>query len=178
MKTIITGAAVMALTLTGLTARAACTDPRVAARQGISPDVVPLILPRAVSPSSTGRQASENIVGTWHVTYTSEGAPFAQAFIQWHSDGTEWENINNPILGGTICMGSWKEIDRSHVVRNHYGWLFTDGTVSGYFNETETDEVAQDGESYSGFNSTKIYDLNGKFQVEVTGTATAKRIGP
>ncbi len=33
-----------------------------------------------------------------------------RAFIQWHSDGTEWENINHPVLGGNICMGSWRAV--------------------------------------------------------------------
>jgi hypothetical protein len=49
---------------------------------------------------SNNGKADDNIVGTWHVSYTVEGSPFAQAFIQWHSDGTEWENINLPVLGG------------------------------------------------------------------------------
>ena len=125
-----------------------------------------------------GAGAAERIVGTWRVTYTSGGAPFATGFIQWHSDGTEWENISQPTLGGNICMGSWKALDAAHVYRNHYGWLFTNGIVSGYFNETETDEVAWDGNSYTGTNVTKIYDLSGNFIVAVPGAASATRIEP
>jgi hypothetical protein len=83
------------------------------------------------------------------------------AFIQWHSDGTEWENVNFPILGGNICMGSWEATDRWHFSRNHFGWIYTDGVVSGYFNETETDLLASDGNSYSGNNVTIFYDLLG-----------------
>jgi hypothetical protein len=101
-------------------------------------------------------KAHEGIVGTWLVTY-----PNGQAYIQWHSDGTEWENVNFPILGGNICMGSWEATDRWHYSRNHYGWIYTDGAVSGYFNETETDLLAADGNSYSGNNVTIFYDLLG-----------------
>jgi hypothetical protein len=116
----------------------------------------------------------DRIVGTWHVTY---GGPLAgQAFIQWHSDGTEWENIDFPILGGTICMGDWRVVDENHVRRSHVGWLFSDGNPSGYFTQTETDEVARDGSWYRGTNYVKLYDLNGVKFAEGAGTAEATRI--
>ena len=127
---------------------------------------------------SNNGKADDNIVGTWHVSYTVEGSPFAQAFIQWHSDGTEWENINFPILGGNICMGSWKPVDANRVTRNHIGWTYTNGTLTGYFTETETDVVARDGNSYHGTNDQKVYDLEGNLIVEVPGTSIATRISP
>jgi hypothetical protein len=58
------------------------------------------------------------------------------AFIQRHSDGKEWENIDYPILGGIICMGDWKAIDETHVRRSHVGWLYANGNPTGYFTET------------------------------------------
>jgi hypothetical protein len=121
--------------------------------------------------------AADNIVGSWLVTYTVEGAYFAQAYIQWHSDGTEWENINLPISGGSVCVGSWTTVDAKHVSRNHYGWLYTKGKVSGYFNETETDAVAKNG-TYAGTNEQKGYDLNGNLLFDVTGTSSAAMITP
>src|ERR1700690_18033 len=126
MKRTITGAAmVAALTIVGASAHASCSDPRTAAQQGTVHNAVPLVLPRSTAGSGFGSEgAAESIVGTWHVTYTVEGAPFAQAFIQWHSDGTEWENVDLPLLGGNICMGSWKKVDGSHVSRNHIGWVY------------------------------------------------------
>jgi hypothetical protein len=124
-----------------------------------------------------GGHAHNSIVGTWHVTYTTEGAPGGEAFIQWHSDGTEWENINFPILSGNICMGSWKT-EGKRISRNHFGWLYDNGSLTGFFNETETDELSKDGNSYTGNNDLKIYDLNGTLQVELHGTASAKRIAP
>jgi hypothetical protein len=80
-------------------------------------------------------------------------------------------------------MGSWKTLDRSHVFRNHFGWLFSNGTIAGYFNETETDEVAWDGNSYSGTNTTTlnfypVLPATTPTVVVLTGTATAKRIAP
>ena len=179
MQKILIGTAVVAAwTLYGLPARASCVDPRTASQQATPSNLEPgPMLSRA------GHDAGENIVGTWHVVYTTEGAPPGEAFIQWHSDGTEWENINHPVLGGNICMGSWKTVDRSHVFRNHWGWLFNNGVIAGYFNETETDEVAWDGNSYSGLNTTTLnfYPVppaTTPTVVVLTGTASAKRIAP
>lgn len=163
MTTIRAGAAVVALTLTGFTAHASCSDPRSAAQH-----TVPMIV------SHGEWRAHESIVGTWKVTY-----PNGSAFIQWHSDGTEWENINLPVLDGNLCMGSWEAVDRWHYTRNHYGWLYASGVVAGYFNETETDLLAADGNSYSGTNSTTFYDLNGKVtNGPFLGTSSAERISP
>jgi hypothetical protein len=166
------------LTLSGLSAHASCTDPRSASQPASS-----LSLELEEVPSRAGHDAGENIVGTWYVVYTAEGSPSGDAFIQWHRDGTEWENINHPVLGGNICMGSWKTVDRSHVFRNHYGWLYSNGVIAGHFNETETDEVAWDGRSYSGVNTTTLYfdpvpPAKTPTVIVLTGTATAKRIAP
>jgi hypothetical protein len=103
---------------------------------------------------------------------------YGEAFIQWHSDGTEWENIDFPILGGNICMGSWKAIGGNKVSRYHVGWLYSDGTLVGHFIETETDVLSQDGNSYTGNNDTKMYMLDGTMFNEVVGTSAATRISP
>jgi hypothetical protein len=180
MKRTFTGAAVAAaLALSGLSAHAGCTDPRASAQPGAFQKMAPLILRPSTAGSRSQREdAAENIVGTWHVIYTAGGSPFGEAFIQWHSDGTEWENINFPILGGNICMGSWKPVDGWRVTRNHIGWLYTNGVLTGYFTETETDVVARDGNSYHGTNEQKVYDMAGNLIVEVPGTSAATRISP
>ncbi len=180
MKHKFIGAAVAAaFGVTGISAHAGCTDPRESAQQGSFHKTSRLLLENSIAGrGSQNASAADNIVGTWHVTYTTEGSPGGEAFIQWHNDGTEFENINFPILGGNICMGSWKPVDRTHVFRSHIGWLYTNGLLSGYFTETETDEVAHHGNSYSGINDTKIYDLDGNLQVELAGTAVATRIPP
>ena len=179
MKSIAMGALALGALTCGMTAHAGCMDASVASRQGTSEEIAPLALEQSALPSHfEGRGVGERIVGTWHVAYSAGGSVYAQAFIQWHSDGTEWENISKPTLGGNICMGSWKTVDPSRVFRNHFGWIFADGVISGYFNETETDEVAWDGNSYSGTNDTRVYDLSGKLQVEIVGTAKATRLAP
>jgi len=55
--------------------------------------------------------------------------------------------------------------------------VFTNGIVSGYFNETETDAVAWDGNSYTETTHTKIYDLSGNSRRKCGGGA-ATRIAP
>ena len=178
-RTFTAATTVAALALGGVSAHAGCADPRTLAQLGASQSVPALILQKSMSENnSSSENAGRNIVGTWHVTYTAGGSPFGEAFIQWHSDGTEWENINFPVLGGNICMGSWKQVGRRQFSRNHIGWSYDNGKLSGYFTETETDEVAFDGNSYSGLNDSKIYDLNNHLLAEVQGTSAATRISP
>jgi hypothetical protein len=180
MNRTFTGAAIAAaLALTGISAHAGCADPRSPTLLGAFQKMSPLVLQRPTANNRSEQEnAAENIVGTWHVVYTAGGSPFGEAFIQWHNDGTEWENINFPVLGGNICMGSWKPVDKNRVTRNHIGWFYTNGTLAGYFTETETDIVAHDGNSYHGTNDQKVYDLEGNLIVEVPGTAMATRISP
>ena len=159
-------------------ASAACMDPNAASGQGALHQS-PLLSLHAPTPdySETSGEA-QRIVGTWQVSYASGGAVYAEAFIQWHSDGTEWENIDFPVLGGNICLGSWKAAGWNKVSRYHVGWLYTDGALSGHFIETETDELSHDGNSYTGNNDTKFYKLDGTMFQEVVGTSAAKRISP
>jgi hypothetical protein len=169
-------AALAALSLTGLSAHASCADPRTAGQQSANHVT---LMPEDLAGESgwSGGKHASGIVGTWHVSYTVEGAPFADAFIQWHSDGTEWENINLPVLAGNICLGSWKQLDERRFFRHHVGWLYSNGSLAEYFTETETDEVSSDGSSYTGTNEQKIY-LTGQPVQEVTGTSKATRIWP
>jgi hypothetical protein len=169
MKTlIILGALTVTSAMYGLPAAASCSDPRDATAVSGKEQ----LLAAAAGHYGFGRHTS--IVGTWLVSY----GPAGDAFIQWHSDGTEWENINHPVLTGNICMGSWKVIGVRRVFRNHFGWLFTAGVVSGWFNETETDELSGDGNSYTGTNELKLYDLSGNLTNDLLGTASATRIEP
>ncbi len=175
--TIAIAAATLAVAAGAVTAHAGCADPRTV-KPGMAHMVPTFLLPKAhsgaASPDST---ASRKIVGTWLATYTVEGQPFAQAYIQWHDDGTEWENINLPLSGGNICVGSWASVDHKDVSRNHIGWLYNNGDLSGYFTETETDHL-DTADTYSGTNDQKIYDLNGNLLAEVTGTSSAIRLAP
>ena len=163
-----------ALALSALSAHAGCVDPRVAVQDAANR--TPPVLPAATKAAAgSDHHDRTSIVGTWVVNYTSGGNPAGDAFIQWHDDGTEWENIDFPVLGGNVCMGEWQQTGHRQVQRTHIGWLYTDGTVSGYFTETETDTLSRDGDSYSGDNDMKIYDLDGNRRVDFTGTASATR---
>jgi hypothetical protein len=173
--TLIAMAFVATATLFGVSAQANCSSP--AGGDG----------PHMSLPSFHHNFAEhEGIVGTWLVDYGRVG----QAFIQWHSDGTEWENITHPTIGGNICMGSWVAKGPWTFSRNHFGWIFdSTGTIAGYFNETETDTLSKDGNSYAGTNLTIFYDMNNTV-VEAPGasgpipaagypgTSSAVRIAP
>lgn len=175
IRSVYAAAVTASLMLVGVSVHASCADLVGSPSPGMAH---PLINLSQAQNELRYDNAAENVVGTWHVSYSSNGVEYAQAFIQWHSDHTEWENINKPVLGGNICMGSWKPIDATHVSRNHYGWIFTSGVVSNYFNETETDEVSRDGSSYQGTNVTSIYALDGTFLFAIEGTSKATRIAP
>ena len=174
-KSCILTAAALAAMLGVSVAHASCSDPR-AATSAASQSHLALPAP-ANTTEFRGRPANRKIVGTWFVSYFSGGNPAGQAYIQWHSDGTEWENINFPVEGGNICMGSWKQVGRAQFARNHYGWLYTNGALSGYFNETETTDVTDDAK-YTGSTHTKIYDVGGNLLVEFSGTSSAVLVEP
>jgi hypothetical protein len=171
-------AATLALTASALSAQAGCVDPRLTGSMPMRQ--MPIVALPAPVPAANAKSqsAAHNIVGTWQVTYRVEDQPFAKAFIQWHDDGTEWENIDLPVESGNLCVGSWKAIDYKHVYRSHIGWLYTEGTVSGYFTETETDLVSPSGTTYKGTNEQKVYDLKGNLQADVTGTSSATKLTP
>jgi hypothetical protein len=148
MKTTLIGMAVTAaLSLFGLSAHANCAYPSAENHQHIQIPALHFM-------------DHEGIVGTWLVNY----GPVGDAFIQWHSDGTEWENITHPSIGGNICMGSWVATGWRTYSRNHFGWVFDSmtGLIAGYFNETETDTLSRDGNSYTGTNVTIFHDMTGK----------------
>jgi len=174
MKSASLGAAVAAaLALTGLSAHAACVDPRVPAGTAPAHSLSNVSLPKAFAREGE-RGGPVSIVGTWLATYSLGG----EAIIQWHSDGTEWENINHPILGGNICLGRWEQTGRYTYVRHHMGWIYevADAPASNYFLEDETAELAADGKSYSGTDTFTIYNLDGTVQVgPLPGTAAATR---
>ena len=174
MKTALIGAGVAAaLALTGLSAHGACVDPRVAAGTAPAHSGSNVLLPKTFA-AEAAHSGPATIVGTWLVTYTLGG----EAIIQWHSDGTEWENITNPPLGGNICLGRWEQTGHRTYVRHHIGWIYevAGAPASNYFIEDETAELAADGKSYTGVDSFTIYNMDGTVQVgPLSGTAAATR---
>jgi hypothetical protein len=167
--------AAIAAAFASTAAHAGCADPRTTYSASAQSHVY---LPATADITAfRARPSSHKIVGTWFVSYLAGGNPAGQAYIQWHSDGTEWENINFPIEGGNICMGSWKQVGESRFARNHYGWLYTAGILTGYFNETET-AVVQDDARYTGVTHMMIYDLTGTLMTQFSGTSSATLVEP
>jgi hypothetical protein len=123
------------------------------------------------------------IVGLWHVIYTNsaDGLTFNDTFDTWHADGTEFESAFLSPAGGNICVGVWKESGRRSVTLHHLGWLFNPSTplatATNSFTIDSELTVAEDGKSYSGKFTFKVWNLDGTpTPVEVTGTIAATRI--
>ena len=131
-------------------------------------------------PDNNGVRGPDSIVGLWHVVYTATGgAPFGVSLKEWHSDGTEFENIDHPAVVGNICFGVWKQVELRTVRLHHTGWTFDDnGNPTGSFTIDETDTLAPNGMSYTGSFTFKVFDTNGDFisGSETTGTIAASRI--
>jgi hypothetical protein len=131
-------------------------------------------------PDNNGVRGPDSIVGLWHVVYTTtSGAPFGVSLKEWHSDGTEFENIDHPAVVGNICFGVWKQVELRTVRLHHTGWTFDDnGNPTGSFTIDETDTLAPNGMSYTGNFTFKVFDTNGDFisGSETTGTIAASRI--
>jgi hypothetical protein len=100
----------------------------------------------------------------------------------WHADGTEWENAFMAPSGGNICFGVWKDLGHGSVKLHHIGLMFgEDGKVSNVFTVDETNTVAEDGKTYTGFFDFKLFDATDVFGTgtpisEVKGTTKGTRI--
>jgi len=171
-RSILLAVAGLSALFTSVGARAACGDPRAFSLFGAPK--MPFLAQMAGEVSAAD---SNSIVGLWHVTYESGGEEFYEAFDQWHSDGTEFENAYVIPTEGNVCEGVWKQV-ASHTIRlNHIGWNFdANGNPAGTFTLTETNFLSSDGASYKGTFDYKLFDVNGILQDEIKGTLTATRI--
>ncbi len=150
---------------------------------GAAAPPIPFVSP-SVDGKSLVQESEEwkkpTIVGLWHLIYTANSAPpppafpptpfqFLESFKTWHADGTEFENAFLPPAGGNICFGVWKELGDGRVKLHHIGVMFgTEGNPPAYlgmppqfvtniFTVDETDKVAPNGKTYSGFFDFKLY---------------------
>lgn len=120
-----------------------------------------------------GGTAGGPIVGLWQVQYS--GDLEFESFDQWHSDGQEFEVTN--LAPGVVCQGTWEQRAFRLVQLFHTGWNYdSNGQLTGYFRETQTNRVSQDRQSYDGSYDLKDYDTNGNQLDELTGTLHATRI--
>lgn len=123
------------------------------------------------------------IIGLWHVIYTNSAdqSTFNDTLDTWHMDGTEFESAYLAPAGGNVCVGVWKESGRRSVKLHHLGWLFNPGMPTANATNSFTIDseitVSEDGKSYSGSFTFKVWNLDGtSTPVEVKGTIAATRI--
>jgi hypothetical protein len=115
------------------------------------------------------------IVGLWNVHYFHGTEEWNQTYDQWHSDGLEFEVAG--IAPGAMCQGSFKQRANGTINLFHVAWTFdATGVLNGYWEETQTNTVSADRQTYSGSYDTKFYDLSGNFLFEDMGTLTATRL--
>ncbi len=137
--------------------------------------------------SSDGEsEHSAGIVGLWDVKFVSVGTPgipdgtvIDQAYVVWHSDGTEIMNSNRPAISSNFCLGVWKQIGRRTIKLNHFAkaWdMDTGKTFVGPANIKEQVVLDRDENSYHGTFTIDQFDTNGNVLAHVTGTLTGVRI--
>jgi hypothetical protein len=133
------------------------------------------------------------IVGMWQVKFTAEGntgsmaptdgTPIDNAFVQWHSDGTELMNSGRPAQDGNFCMGVWKRTGGSSYTLNHFA-LGNDtanaptgiGNPAGPTQIREDIRLSRDGNSYTGSFTLDAYDTSGHNVAHIVGKISATRI--
>jgi hypothetical protein len=116
-----------------------------------------------------------SIVGLWRVHYFHGNVELFQTFDQWHRDGLEFEVA--ALAPGAVCQGTFKQTASGTIQLFHVGWNFdSNGLLTGFFRETQTNTVGHDGNTYHGTWDIKNYDTNGNFLNEDTGILRATRL--
>lgn len=166
-RSILLSVAALALVAGTASAEAACGVP-----SGAQTAVIKLPPLKTAS-----RPSGDSIVGTWQTALSVNGQVILNTLIQWHNDGTEFDNADLPPTAGNTCEGSWVSTGARTVHRYHLGWTFdSSSNPSGMFVLTEDNKLAKDGNSYKGTFDQKFYDVNGTLVNEIQGDVSAKRV--
>jgi hypothetical protein len=102
----------------------------------------------------------------------------ANAFQQWHSDGTEIHNSQAPAAAGNICLGVWKKTGKSHYTLNHF-YLNSDPTTDTLHARVQLREeidLSHSGDEHFGIVTFDVYDLAGNLLDHTQATVHATRI--
>jgi hypothetical protein len=129
----------------------------------------------------------DGIVGLWHAKlvsqgsqYIPDGVPIDDAYVQWHSDGTELMNSSRPPVTGSFCMGVWERTGPSTYRLNHVAISWNpDSTFQGPASVREEITLAKGGNKYTGTFTIVQYDASGINVLPPTpivGVITAERI--
>lgn len=170
-RSILVSAAAIAWMAGVASAQASCGAP-LEGKAGVIAQIPHMNLSRAeVAPQGYG-----SIVGMWDNSIIVGGNVVASSISTWHSDGTEYDNIDAPPTTGNVCQGVWEAKGTSKVTEHHFGWTFdTNANPSGYFTLVQTVKLSRTGMSYSGPFDQKYYDMNGNLLTEVSGEMSAVR---
>ena len=131
--------------------------------------------------------AGAGIVGLWHVKLVSQGSqyipdntPIDDAYVQWHSDGTELMNSSRPPVTGSFCMGVWERTGPSTYHLNHVAISWNpDSTFQGPASIQEDVKLSRNGNTYTGSFTIVQYDAKGinvLAPTPIVGVITAERI--
>ena len=128
--------------------------------------------------------SNDRIVGFWKVKFVSDGNPgipdgavIDNAFVQWHSDGTEIMNSSRPPATSNFCLGVWQKSGPSNYELNHFA-LSSDlsGNFVGPAQIREDVTLNQKADRYEGTFTIDQYDAAGNLLVHIAGRVTATRI--
>jgi hypothetical protein len=129
------------------------------------------------------------IVGLWHVLFTTtsndvgipSGAIVDNAYVTWHSDGTELMNSARPPVTGSFCMGVWTQVPpRSYRLKHiALAWNSTGTEFVGPAIILEDVRLGPNDDSYEGTFTIDQYAADGTTRLaHIEGTLAATRITP
>ena len=130
-----------------------------------------------------------SIVGLWHVVFTTTsndvgippGAVIDDAYVTWHSDGTELMNSSRPPMTGSFCMGVWAQVPpRSYRLKHiALSWNNTGTEFVGPAIVQENVTLSPSDDSYEGTFTIDQYAADGTTRLaHIEGTLAATRITP
>jgi hypothetical protein len=132
----------------------------------------------ATAPKASHDDAS--IVGLWKVDFISGGMIVNQGWEQWHSDGTEIMNDQNPPALGNVCLGVWEKTGRRTYKLVHPFWIFdpTGRTAVNVGIERVRVTLSPDGNRFTGTFTWDTYEFDGTLVPgdHVEGTIEGTRI--
>src|SRR2546423_6093781 len=133
-RSILFSAAAVALMAGSVSAQAGCGAPL-----GGKGGVVNKFPHLQLSPSEAAPLGYGSIVGMWKNSIIVGDNVVATSIATWHSDGTEFDNVDAPPIFGNICQGVWESRGVGKVVEHHFGWTFDQNSnPSGYFTLVQT----------------------------------------
>jgi hypothetical protein len=149
----------------------------------------PAIVPAAYYPAPPGDDhGPASIVGLWQASFIArgnspDGLPdntlIDDAYVQWHSGGTEIMNSSRPPIIGSVCLGVWTQTGRNTYKLTHVtkSWDADGFTFIGPAVILEEVTISRSGQSYTGTFSLTQYDVNGNVVPALPGLPAEPVVG-